>query len=228
MSLHQCFSTMRLQPVGDIPGLRKVRPWILLPWILKTRTCWKQRAPLHRTESSLHWLWRLLLVWLSRLFPPLIPFSVMLDISFFERQFMKSSLIPRMSITDIWRAKLPAAKCQVSHVQKKKKKNVLCNSELSGTKKRERDVWCDDWSFVSPRAATTLERSPRAIGHLSEATVAATVQKVKGKVNDVGRHKPVFPCLGWMPFVFFGFLFFTDVHVATRPELCGAKCHDDL
>lgn len=126
MSLHQCFSTMRLQPVGDIPGLRKVRPWILLPWILKTRTCWKQRAPLHRTESSLHWLWRLLLVWLSRLFPPLIPFSVMLDISFFKRQFMKSSLIPRMSITDIWRAKLPAAKCQVSHVQGKKKKENFC------------------------------------------------------------------------------------------------------
>lgn len=44
---------------------------------------------------------------------------------FLKRQFMKSSLIPRMSITDIWRAKLPAAKCQVSHVQKKKKK-MLC------------------------------------------------------------------------------------------------------
>lgn len=41
---------------------------------------------------------------------------------------------------------------------RKKNKNALCHSELSATKKRETDVWCNDWSFVSPRAATTLER----------------------------------------------------------------------
>lgn len=49
---------------------------------------------------------------------PLIPLSVMLDISFLKRQFMKSSLVPGMPITDIWRAKFPAAKC---HVHEKRK-----------------------------------------------------------------------------------------------------------
>lgn len=87
---------------------------------------------------------------------------------------------------------------------RKKKQKTLCVILSCREPKKEKRT-CDATTDPLCPHEQRQHWSARAIGHLSEATVAATVQKVKGKVNDVGRHKPVFPCFGWMLFVFFVF-----------------------
>lgn len=82
---------------------------------------------------------------------------------FFKRQFMKSSLIPRMSITDIWRAKLPAAKCQVSHVQKKEKTLcVILSCREPKKEKRTCDATTDPLCPHEQRQHWSASRGPSA------------------------------------------------------------------